>query len=327
MSIEAFLRGKLPELRNREDYLTSCVFETFKYLPSKWIIKFLNQCGASVGKNRNLSNDFDKIEYYFWPNFALSQYHDSLDTQPDVIIVVDHIAVIVEAKFYASKSGVGVLEETIEDKHLNLIKTRKQILDQLAREYLIGECLVANRFFNIIPTRIKNFFVLYLTLDPIRPNDDFDDTVKTLQQMPDFRSLDNVESKLLWANWHDVSVIMHSAQSTDNNIEYLIASNLCKFFNILNLLPFEGFTFIDEIILNFSNIDIEYIYYKPKLDVYYAFIKDIHYDYTVKNDIFYKKVFMPYWKNIPSFEPPKYLNSYNKQYNDKYFKFIINNST
>ncbi len=263
LSIEAFLRGKLPEIRNWEDYLTSCVFELLKYLPIQRIKEFINRAPINLEKCR-LDLKFEAIEYYFWPNFPLSKYCKCSNTKPDLVIVVDDIALIIETKFYSSKSGIGIREITtdIDDPNIKQEK-RIEILDQLAREYLVGKELVIGHFKNVIPQKISDFYILYLTIDSILPEDDINDSFRALQMYYDNNKFDKnpVKAKFYWLNWQSIANFMVGIRKYGADWEQRIAESLYTLLKEIDLIPFEGFIFLDDFSSFPLNICIEPIYY------------------------------------------------------------------
>lgn len=115
--IEAELKGKLPEIENSEDILTSCIFGLTRYLPvNDGILKILkktedyNSRKSLVEKHPELKK-YDQANYFFWENS--NKYGE-----PDLIIIFESkkkklvpLILVVEIKYYSSKSRVGEYDQ------------------------------------------------------------------------------------------------------------------------------------------------------------------------------------------------------------------------
>ena len=163
--IIADLKGKLtPKEYVSEDFLTSTVFSAFDLLSNKWFFQFLNSSTNIHGES--LKINVSKCKFIFWKTFS-----DPYGVEPDVLILLDDLIIILEAKFHAGKSGVG----TSEDNSI--------LYDQLAREYLLGNYLITSRtVLDETFSYFKDFKILYLTKDISFPTSDVKDSIRTLKK-------------------------------------------------------------------------------------------------------------------------------------------------
>ena len=91
----ADIKGKLTvsELIN-EDFLTSSVFSTLRYLDAKWLERFLGQA-VNISKNR-LEIRIKEPIYEFWPWYS-AELPLQKGVEPDLVIFSGETAVIIEA--------------------------------------------------------------------------------------------------------------------------------------------------------------------------------------------------------------------------------------
>ena len=112
---EAEIAGKLPQLAEYEDYLTSCVFGALKYLPpNRGLLPVLARArnyrlGMSLGKHCEREGiDLRTItdaHFVFWPTCKEPQ-----PSEPDLVVILEgkprSFIVPIEVKYFASKHGV-----------------------------------------------------------------------------------------------------------------------------------------------------------------------------------------------------------------------------
>jgi hypothetical protein len=209
--IIADIKGKLPELQNWEDYLTSCVFSSLNYLGDDCLEGFLRTARSS--DSRYLNVPIRNAIYDFWPCEG--------NTEPDVVISTKEAVIIIEAKFYSGKSGVGVETEEEAEIQKEQKELRKQFRDQLAREYLFGK------------NKKNQFYVIFVTADSIFPTEDIEQTLKAIESMQGEKEAQNARKYIFWTKWHCISPIMEEVIKKDNNKTYrsLIAKDLLEFLN------------------------------------------------------------------------------------------------
>ena len=111
---EAELANKLPELKFREDYLTSCIFGALKYLnPEKGLFPILSY-SYNYNSKKTLGEylkdigitfeDFDEVQLHFWPKSPAYG-------EPDIVMILEGKAgsflVPIEVKYFSEKHGEG----------------------------------------------------------------------------------------------------------------------------------------------------------------------------------------------------------------------------
>ena len=111
--IQAELKGKLPEIENSEDILTSCVFGLVNYLPpKKGLFKILEKTKDYSGKSKNIFKTnpnlerYDEVSYHFWE-------YSSKYGEPDLILILKSsdsklspLIFVIEVKYFSSKSRI-----------------------------------------------------------------------------------------------------------------------------------------------------------------------------------------------------------------------------
>lgn len=108
--IDAELKGKLPEVENKEDVLTSTIFGMLKHLTENQILSNILQNAISPSGHKLFECMDENIhdcqtEFMFWPNMPGFG-------EPDLIIVFKKedgrkYQLCIEVKYHSSKSGVG----------------------------------------------------------------------------------------------------------------------------------------------------------------------------------------------------------------------------
>jgi hypothetical protein len=255
--IIADIKGKLPELQNWEDYLTSCVFSSFKYLGDGYLERFLNTAHSLDKERLNIS--IANPKYDFWPcDFIYGK------TLPDLIISTQEIALIIEAKFYSGKSGSGTeAEEENESLAGEQRRDHKILIDQLAREYYLGR------------KRSNNFYVVYITTDSIFPKDDIETTLNAIKEMKDKREVQRARKRIFWTKWVHAAQIMEDIMSRydKTTFQYLLASDLLAFLEKRSLVGFKGFEFLSNYSEIFNKSDAKHIFYKYVQTKYWSWLE------------------------------------------------------
>lgn len=254
---EADLKGKLSlsELHS-EDFLTSSVFSVFGYLNEDWLEQYLQHAVNLDGKRISLK--LSSPVFDFWPWFS----NDLSSAEPDLVIYSEGTAVIIEAKNYAGKSGEGILIKEENEKEI--------IIDQLWREYYVG-------LNNILGTRCRNFYLLYLTRHSQIPVDDIESTLQLIND-PDEAS--KARQRIFWLNWQKAVPVLEEITMTysKNTFHWKIADDLLFFLERRDLGVFSGFKFLE----NYST-------FPPQA-----------------NTVFYEEVFRPYWCCFDSYSKINY---------------------
>lgn len=295
----ADIRGKLTlsELVS-EDFLTSAVFSAFRYLGEHWLDRFINH--AINIKKEKLNVKLQNPRYEFWPWFS-NETKFGNGAEPDVIIYSEEIALIIEAKNYAGKSGEGVIfdkseKSTAEDKS-------KVIIDQLGREYFVGlnRILNSKHIQNNKQFSIKNFYLIFLTRHSFFPNNEIEETLKSISIIRRGEH-QNAANRIYWLNWQKAVPIFKEIVTLKpkNSFQHRISKELIEFLERRDLSVFSGFKFLDY--YKFSSRKFEIV---KKADVlFYSKIFRMYWNYLdrfktfLKNqvdNIFYSECKLPYW--------------------------------
>ena len=224
--IQAELHGKLSEIKNSEDVLTSNIFGLLKYLPNDILLNILDHAKTLSGKKIELDLKSYIPEFIFWEN--IKGYGE-----PDLIIkfrnkVGHELILCIEIKYYSSKSGDG-------DN------------DQLKRYF---EALS-------ISSKEKSSFlgVVYLTKYPSRK--ELEDSLYYIKQ----KELDDAEEKLFQLRWFEITKSLENYNGVLNRHEDLIVKDLIEYLNYKNFVEFTDFTFQSKD-FNFSPDHFYFIDYK-----------------------------------------------------------------
>jgi hypothetical protein len=206
--IQAELHGKLFEIENSEDVLTSNVFGLLKYLPNDVFLNILDHAETLSGKKIEFDLKSYIPEFIFWEN--IKDYGE-----PDLIIKFRNkegheLILCIEVKYYSSKSGDG------EN-------------DQLKRYF---EALS-------ITSKEKSCFlgVVYLTKYPSRK--ELEDSLYHIKQ----KELDDAEEKLFQLRWFEITKSLENYNGVLNRHENLILKDLIKYLKYKNFVEFTGFSF------------------------------------------------------------------------------------
>lgn len=206
--IQAELHGKLFEIENSEDVLTSNIFGLLKYLPNDVFLNILDHAKTLSGKKIEFDLKSYIPEFIFWEN--IKGYGE-----PDLIIkfrnkVGHELILCIEVKYYSSKSGDG------EN-------------DQLKRYF---EALS-------ISSKEKSCFlgVVYLTKYPSRK--ELEDSLYHIKQ----KELDDAEEKLFQLRWFEITKSLENYNGVLNRHENLILKDLIKYLKYKNFVEFTGFSF------------------------------------------------------------------------------------
>jgi hypothetical protein len=228
---EAEFANKLPELRDREDYLTSSIFGALKYLPPKdGIFSVLGEAfNFTLSKNLNeylgskrIFVKQNEIELCFWPrSFEFGE--------PDIVIIIHggdkDYAIVVEVKYYSYKHGVG------ED-------------DQLKRYYAALNTTANRSTFTC--DSVKHFSgdllaIIYLT--QFEAKEEIEDTLLAF----DHDSRKDAQNKFFHLKWQTVArIIERLADNEKDSYKKKIYDDIYKLLEYKNLTPFKGFSGIRE---------------------------------------------------------------------------------
>lgn len=272
-----------------EDLLTSSVFSVLDYLSGHWLEEFLNN--SMNLKREKLCLKLNDAHLEFWPWYPNESKYGN-GAIPDVVIFSDDIALIVEAKNYAGKTGEGILSSEVDDKSVH--KVQKIIVDQLGREYYVGLKQILNSV-NIHSKShrlIRQFYIIYLTRHAVFPEHEIVETVKSIANI-DENEQHHSTDRIYWLNWQKVIPIIDQVLSlSDTNLcEFKIARDLRQFLERRDLVRFSGFAFVDKyikIFKNMSKVARKGVFYKKISRPYWRFL-DRDYKIDIDNNVFYQK--------------------------------------
>jgi|GEM_PF-1990604 len=298
----ADIKGKLSlkELYS-EDFLTSSVFSVFRYLDEKWIQKYINQ--AINIRGEKLSLKLSNPGYNFWPFFRTIKRIKG-GVEPDVIIYSENVAIIIEAKNFSGKSGVGVFEEDVTED-LGMVDSKK-IADQLGREYFIGKnsILKSTYVLDENPFTIDNFVLIFLTRHTTFPKDEIEESIDAIIKISPKEKMD-AEQKIFWLNWQKAMPIFEEIVETKpkHSFEYKISKDIVDYLELRNLGIFSGFNFLDDFCFFIGEsreaFTKKYLFYRKVFKPYWKFLSNLRpFTRTRKDTVFYNIVHLPYWNFI-----------------------------
>lgn len=249
---EVELAHKLPELRAREDYLTSCIFGALKYLPpNEALFPLLNSSinyssrntlGSYLNSQKMDLTQFDSVQIHFWPR--------SLEYgEPDLVIELKGISgsflIPIEVKYYSEKHG--------EEQE-----------DQLMRYYIALATVKGRKTFNNEAIRkFSGKLLAFIYLTKFEAQYEIEESIQLVQS----RGVNDAKSKFFHLRWQDVSRVIESVLS-EEIVAYKrsIYKDIIKLMAFKNLLPFRGFSrlpqelsagFISQFPLFFESGDME----------------------------------------------------------------------
>jgi hypothetical protein len=190
------------------------------------------------------------------------------------VIYAEDKAVIIEAKNYSGKSGIGIVEEEFEEDEL--IIDSKKLADQLGKEYFVGRRSIQG-FTKVIDEGvfdIDNVVLVFLTRHPTFPVYEIEETLNSIEKINP-KEREKAEQCIYWLNWQKAVPIFEEIveSKSKTSFEFKISNDILIFLERRNLGVFSGFEFIDD----------------------YLFFRDEYKRISKKKNIFYKKIFKPYW--------------------------------
>lgn len=280
-----------------EDFLTSSVFSTFRYLDKQWIEKFIHY--AINIKKQRLNIKLEEPIYEFWPWYS-NEPKFGRGAEPDVVIYSGETVIIIEAKNYSEKSSVGTVPGGL--KQSDEIQ-EKGIIDQLGREYFVGLKKILNSKYNRNEEifSIKDFYLIFLTRHNFFPNYEIEETIKSITHILP-REYQSASKRIYWLNWQKIVPLLEEivAIKTKNSFEYKISLELIEFLERRDLGTFSGFEFLDA----YGKFSIEFIsdclFYRTIFRKYWDYLDEFKLSIkNQKNNIFYLKNKLPYWGYLP----------------------------
>lgn len=213
---EAEIKGKIPEIENMEDILTSTVFGLMKYVSEKkFLLNIINQAKTIFDESLEDCCTIDLYNYtpeiIFWKKIPVFGEPDLIikfhtPDKPDVLLCI-------EVKYYSLKTGEG------ED-------------DQLVR-YFEALDLAASYTDSIF------LGIIYLTKYPVRK--ELMDTLHYIKM----KGFSNFEKKLFHLRWFEITnTIKEFDTSVLNEQDGLILKDILEYLIYKNLVEFTTFSFL-----------------------------------------------------------------------------------
>ncbi|MCK4444493.1 MAG: hypothetical protein KAW09_08115 [Thermoplasmata archaeon] len=237
----ADIRGKLTRSEYvSEDFLTSSVFSSLKYLPREWLEKFLRSCMNMKGSGFEYHTK--SPVFLFWKWYKLSEAYGN-GAIPDVIILDDNLAVIIECKFTASKGGSGT-DEDGSGVEVRREPSRTMLSDQLAREYFVGKKALVDKQHRVNghTRRIDDFVLIYLTDETFFPSADIEESLDEIERIEP-GEYENAVSRIFWTNWESLVPILHEIRRVKDSsrFEHDLSHDLLLFLERRGITRFGGF--------------------------------------------------------------------------------------
>ena len=224
---EAEIASKLPELKNREDYLTSCIFGAIKYLHPKDLLLPFISCSYNYYSGLTLKEyayslgiellDPLNVRILFWPR-------STIYGEPDIVLILQYkngeYLIPIEIKFFSTKHG--------EAEN-----------DQLARYYHAlatpeGRQSFSNKDINRFSGKILAF--IYLT--QFEGADEIQQSLKILESLGI-----KAHQQLFHLRWQQLAkIVFKRSVDEERSYEGGIFNDLKSLLIFKNLIPFSTFS-------------------------------------------------------------------------------------
>ena len=227
--IQAELRGKLPEIENKEDILTSNIFGMLKYLPPQKGIFRILEAAKDYSERRNSFienlktqnidlNNYDDVDYLFWE-------YSPVHGEPDIVVIIrsskgrqTDLMLCIEVKFLSGKSGIGEYDQ-LKAYTLGLADKEKRKTFSNTKISKFGGTFIGT----IYLTHFSQFRSVVDSLKEIRKS-----------------GASGFESKIYELRWNDITKALVRFNS-ENEYENLLANDLVLLLKKKNFVDFLGF--------------------------------------------------------------------------------------
>ncbi len=226
----AEIAGKLgPEAldhERREDTLTSSVIGTLLVADAcvvlrDWLCRARTETGEQIPHIESLK----PCRFWFWPRLS--------ESEPDVVLQLGAVLVVVEAKYLASKSGSGAADEDDEESDTGGLDSGQPV-DQLAREW--RSCDPRAPLVEHYPSELRDAiagaerrFLVYLVRGP--------QLRKARDEMRLSRTLLGPDAALYLLTWEELHVTLRGSDHRDR----MWAGPLLRLLERRDLSGFRGF--------------------------------------------------------------------------------------
>lgn len=287
----AAIHGKLPQREvMTEDFLTSAVFSSLRYLGGDVLGRFL-RCAITLD-GAALSVADGPARFSFWP-WLKTDYAKGSGAEPDVIIAIGGTAFVVEAKNYSGKSGTGFAtgfegdaEEAVPIEVLS---------DQLAREFSAAQMNLHSLFAS--GPSVRDFALIFLTRDRTLPTEAMVESIAAIDRMsgPERKT---ARARLYWLSWYRVAGLLKEVNSTSPaaSPQGVISDEMLAFLDRQDLLPFTGFNFSPSAAIPEAT---QPIFFRHKASNYWTFSTAFKLP-ALPMPLFFRRTFKPYWLFLSS---------------------------
>lgn len=236
----AEIHGKLPDFAQTEDMLTSDVFGALELLGDTWLREWLKDSvgfslrGPSGRLESSLPPPGTAPLLVFWPNLA-SPKPGVPSCEPDVLVFWGDLALIIEVKYGAGKSGSGIKEAESSTGERSPL-----LVDQLGRQWCAGQALTHGKLLRSGWPRPRKAEVLFVTQDFAAPLEDIQESLESARGMvPAGQSGD---LRFYWTSCRKLFDVIEAARLKNlPRHESVLLSRLFALLQYKGLVGFKGF--------------------------------------------------------------------------------------
>lgn len=245
MSI-AELRGKLSDLAKTEDMLTSDVFGALELLGDAWLRRWIKDAkGFGVGDAvETLDSLLPEIatppKFIFWP-WLPSPQKGVAGCEPDVLVFWGDLALLIEMKYGAAKSGAGLEENAASVDEKALASDRHNLVDQLGRQWCAAQTLTKGEGLREGWPRPKRAAVLFVTQDFGPPLAELDESLASTTLKVGIQSVKDV--RFFWTSCRKLHDSLETAAAIAGicSHETMVQDRLRQLLERKSLVSFRGF--------------------------------------------------------------------------------------
>lgn len=245
MSI-AELRGKLSDLAKTEDMLTSDVFGALELLGDAWLRRWIKDAkGFGVGGPvETLESLLPEMatppQFIFWP-WLPSPQKGVAGCEPDVLVFWGDLALLIEMKYGAAKSGAGLEENAASVDEEVLACDRHNLVDQLGRQWCAAQALTKGECLREGWPRPKRAAVLFVTQDFGPPLAELDESLASTTLKVGIERSKDVQ--LFWTSCRRLHDSLENAAPTAATCrhEAMVQDRLRQLLERKGLVRFRGF--------------------------------------------------------------------------------------
>lgn len=249
MSI-AELRGKLSDLAKTEDMLTSDVFGALELLGDLWLRRWIKDAkgfgagDAAATLESLLPEMATPPKFVFWP-WLPSPQKGVAGSEPDVLVFWGDLALLIEMKYGAAKSGAGLEESGAPIDEVALASDRHNLVDQLGRQWCAAQALTKGDGLREGWPRPKRAAVLFVTQDFGPPLAELDESLaSTMLKVGIERSKD---VRFFWTSCRKLHDALETAAPSIGicRHETMVQDRLRQLLKRKGLVSFRGFPELD----------------------------------------------------------------------------------